>query len=77
MDPLISKGIHYGALATLTSVGSHYGSVDFDAVGLGYASNRFDDDILAIGSVAVCGAEGLARKVPATAIRTDHQSPGA
>ena len=29
VPPLISKGIHYGVLAALTSVGSHYDGVDF------------------------------------------------
>ena len=33
VDSLISKGVRRGALATLTSVGSHYGGVDFDVVG--------------------------------------------
>ena len=29
VGPLISEGIHYGVLAALTSVGSHYDGVDF------------------------------------------------
>jgi hypothetical protein len=33
VDPLIFEGAHCGAHATLTSVGSHYGGVNFDAVG--------------------------------------------
>lgn len=36
VDLLISEGIRSGVLATLMLVGSHYDSVDFDAVGQGY-----------------------------------------
>ena len=50
VDSLISKGVHRDALAALTSVGSHYGGVDFDVVGRGCALGRSESDILAIGS---------------------------
>lgn len=33
VDPLIFEGARCGAHATLTLVGSHYGGVNFDAVG--------------------------------------------
>ena len=33
VDPLIAKGVHCGLHATLTLVSSHYGGVNFDAVG--------------------------------------------
>ena len=33
VDPLIAEGIHYGKHVALMSVGSHYGGIDFDAVG--------------------------------------------
>ena len=33
VDSLISEGVCYGAHAALTSVGLHYGDVDFEAVG--------------------------------------------
>ena len=33
MDSLISKGVCHGALTALTLVCSHYGRIDFDAVG--------------------------------------------
>ena len=33
VDSLISEGFHHGALAALTSVGSHYNGVDFEVVG--------------------------------------------
>ena len=35
MDSLISEGVRRGANAALTSVGSYYGDVNFDAVGRG------------------------------------------
>lgn len=57
------------------SVGSHYSSIDFDAVGLGYMSNRSDDDILAIGNAIVHGVEALTSKVSAASIRVQHQTP--
>jgi hypothetical protein len=50
VDSLISKGVHYGAHVALTSVGSHYGSINFDAVGQEYASGRSKGDVLAIGN---------------------------
>ena len=33
VDPMISEGIHCDVHTALTSVGSHYGGIDFDAVG--------------------------------------------
>jgi hypothetical protein len=33
VDSLIFEGVHQGVLVTLMSVGSHYGGVDFDAIG--------------------------------------------
>ena len=36
VDPLISEGIHCDIHAALTLVGSHYGGINFDAVGRGY-----------------------------------------
>ena len=77
VGPLISEGIHYGVLAALTSVGSHYDGVDFEAVGQGYALKKSDYDILAISKATVCGVEALACKVSAIAIRSQHQSPDA
>jgi hypothetical protein len=32
-DSLISEGVCHGALAALMSVGSHYGGINFDAIG--------------------------------------------
>ena len=68
MDSLISEGVHRGAHVALTSVGSHYGGVDFDAIGRGCASGRSESDILAIGSVAARGAEAIASRVPAATV---------
>ena len=50
VDSLISEGICCGAHVALTSVSSHYGGVDFDAIGRGYASGKLESDVLAIGS---------------------------
>lgn len=77
MDHLISKGIYYGVLATLTSVGSHNDGIDFEAIGQGYVSNKSDSDILAISNAAVRGAEALARRILAATIYAQHQSPEA
>ena len=68
VDPLIAEGIHYGKHAALTSVGSHYGGIDFDAVGRGYMSGKSDSDVLAIGSAAAHGAKALASKLLAAYI---------
>ena len=56
VDSLISKEVRRGAHTALTSVGSHYGGGDFDAVGRGCAPGRSKSDILAIGSAAAQGA---------------------
>jgi hypothetical protein len=48
--------------------GSHYGSVDFEIIGRGRASGRFEGDILPIERVAAPGAEALASKVLAMSI---------
>jgi len=77
VGPLISEGIHYGVLAALTSVGSHYDGIDFEAVGQGYALKKSDYDILAISKAVVRGVEALACKVSAAAIHAQHQSPDA
>lgn len=66
--PLISKGVCWGAHATLTLVGSHYGGVYFDAIRHRYALGKFEHDILTIGSVAAQGAEVLMSKMSATSI---------
>lgn len=52
MDHLIAEGVHCGLHATLTSISSHYGGIDFDAVRRGYASGKSDSDVLAIGRVS-------------------------
>ena len=69
MDSLISKGVHYGAHVALTSVGSHYGGINFDAVGRGYVPGKSESDVLAIGSGTARGMEVLASKMSATSIR--------
>ena len=71
VDPLISEGIRCDIHAALTLVGSHYGSIDFDAVGRGYAPGKSDSYILAIGSAVARGAKVLAGKMSAACIR--HQ----
>ena len=68
MDSLISEGGNRGAHAALMSVGSHYGDIDFDAIGRGCAPGRFERDILAIGSSAARGAEVLTNKVSAATV---------
>ena len=68
MDPLSFDGIRCDVHTTLTSVDSHYGGIDFDAVGRGYAPGKSNSDILAIGSAAPRGAEVLAGKMSATCI---------
>ena len=40
VDPLVSIGVRSGVLVTLTSVGSHYEGVVYDAVGQGYILTR-------------------------------------
>ena len=69
VDSLISKGVHRGAHAALTSVGSDHGGVNFDAVGRGCAPGRSESNILTIGSAAARGAEAIASRVPATTVR--------
>jgi hypothetical protein len=69
VDSLIFEGVRHGAHAALTSVGSHYGNIDFEAIGQGCASRRSESDILAIGSSTAQGAKVLASKVPATTVR--------
>jgi hypothetical protein len=65
----VSIGVHSGVLAALASIGSHYDGMDYDAMGQGYSSKKSDDELLAIGNSATRGAEVLASKVPATAVR--------
>lgn len=74
---LISEGIHSGVLAALTSIGSHYNGVDFDAVGQGYMSRKSDAEILAIGNFTARGAEVLASKVSAATVHLQYQASGA
>ena len=69
MDSLISEGVHCGAHAILTSVGSHYGDIDFEAVGRGYVSGRSESDVLDIGSATAWSVEILASKMSAASIR--------
>ena len=40
VDSLISEGVHCGVHAALMSVSSHYGDIDFDAIGRGYVSGE-------------------------------------
>ena len=75
VDPLISKGIRYSVHAALTLVGSHYGGIDFDVVGRGYALGKSNSDILAIGSAAPRGAEVLAGKMSAACIPSSSRLP--
>jgi len=42
---------------------SHYGGIDYDAVGQEYASKRFDNEILAIGNSIAHSAKVLMSKV--------------
>ena len=65
----MSTRVHSGVLAALTLVGSHYGGVDYDAMGQGYLSKKFDDELLAISNSATCAAEVLASKVPDAMVR--------
>ena len=76
VDPLISEGIRCDVHTTLTSVDLHYGGIDFDVVGRGYAPGKSNSDILAIGSAAPRGAEVLAGKMSATCIRRQFQTFG-
>lgn len=62
MDLLISDGIRSSVLASQMSIGSHYDSVDYDAMGQGYSLKKFDAEILAIGNSTIHGAEVLARR---------------
>lgn len=74
MDSLISEGVRCGH-AALTSVGLHYGGVDFDAVGRGYAPGKSESDVLAIGSTTARGTEVLASKMLAVSIRLRTNLP--
>ena len=60
----------------LTSVGSHYDGVNFDAVGRGYAPGKSESDVLAIGSATARGVEVLASKMSAVSIHLQYQSFG-
>ena len=74
MDTLVSERIHCGVHTALTSVGLHYGGIDFDTIGRGYASRKSDSDILAIGSAVARGVEVLASKVLAACIHRQLQT---
>ena len=69
VDRLVFEGVRSGVLAALTSVGSHYEGIDYDAMGQGYSSMKSDAKILAIGNSAARGAEVLTSKVPAATVR--------
>ena len=62
MDTLISEGIHCGLHTALMLVSLHYGGINFDTIGRGYASGKSDSDILAIDSAVARGAEVLVGK---------------
>ena len=66
---MVSAGVCSGVLAALTSVGSNYEGIDYDAVGQGYSSRKSDAEILAINNSAAGGAEVLASKVSAATVR--------
>ena len=74
LDSLISAGVQSGVLAALTSVGSHYEGVDYNAVGQGYSSRKSDAKILAIGNSTARGAGVLVSKVSATTVRLQFQA---
>ena len=74
VDSLISEGFHCGTLAALTSVGSHYNSVNFEVVGRWHALGRFESEVLAIESAATQGTNALASKMLGTSTRCQHQS---
>jgi hypothetical protein len=76
VDPLISEEVRCGVLATLTSVGSYYDGIDYDAMGQGYVLKKSDEEIL-IGSSAAHGAVVLPSKVSAASIRIQHQTSSA
>ena len=76
VDSLIFNGVRCGAHAALTSVGSHYGSVNFDAVGQGYALGKSESDILTIGSAVARGAKVLASKMLVASSHCQYQSSG-
>jgi hypothetical protein len=63
VDSLVSEGVRYGAHATLTSVDSHYGGVDFNAVRRGYAPGKLENDVLAIGVATARSTEVLTSKM--------------
>jgi hypothetical protein len=54
---------------------SHYISVNYDVVGQGYASKRFDDEILATGNSAARSAKVLTSKVSSANICVQYQAP--
>jgi hypothetical protein len=68
VDPLVSVGVHSGVVVALTSVGSHYKGVDYDAMGQGYSSRKSDAEFLAISDAVTRGAEVLASKELATTV---------
>jgi hypothetical protein len=74
VDSLVSEGVCCGAHAALTSVGSHYGGIDFDVVGRGYAPGKSKNDVLAIGSTTARSVEVLASKMLAASIHLQYQS---
>lgn len=68
LDSLVFARVRSGVLMALTSVGSLYGSMDFNAVGQGYSSRKSNAEIHAIGNSAVRGTEVLVSKVLATTV---------
>jgi hypothetical protein len=66
---LISEGICSGVHTALTSIFSHYGGIDYDALGQGYSLGKSDNEILAINNFVARGAEVIVSKVSATTVR--------
>jgi hypothetical protein len=55
-------------LAALTSISSLYDGMDFDAMGQGYSSRKFDAEILGISDSAIRSVEVLVSKVSAATV---------
>ena len=60
---LISNGMFYGASGVLTSVATHYPTLDFAAVCRGYASGWSADEIQALGESLAPHAQVVTEQV--------------
>ena len=75
VDPLVSEGVFFGALAALSSVDAHYNGFNFEAVGQGYPPNRSAIEIGVINNTVTLSAQAFANQVAPTDVASSHKHP--